>query len=207
MFLFPARSQADELLPFGPGPTLQQNMTVMNKYSMTASRALRARCDACRGVTLVELLVVIVLSGLAVSALMLGLQSGLQALENRHSLRRCALLAEDIMSEVRSKAFADPETPAGAFGGLEEGDIRKDFDDVDDYDGFSNAPPMSIEGAPMAGYASMAISVSVENVLGASPDAPTPEPDGSTDFKRIRVTVSAGSTVVNLNSVVSRYDK
>lgn len=105
-----------------------------------------------------------------------------------HGLQDAAQQAADaLMEEIASKAYADPEGLSESFGAEEAG--RSSFDDVDDYDGLVEAPPRLLDGTTLPAYASLTRSVAVDNVTSSDPDAATPAADGSTDLKRIRVTV------------------
>ena len=84
--------------------------------------------------------------------------------------------------------FEDPDLGAGSFGTEEAS--RSAYDDIDDYDGLSNSPPERINGTALSDYGGVTRSATVDNVLLTDPDPVTPEADGSTDFKRIRVTVA-----------------
>jgi len=106
-----------------------------------------------------------------------------------HTYQRAAMAyADNLMEEIVSKAFEDPDLPGASFG-TEEG-LRSAYDDVDDYDGLSNSPPRHFDGTLLDEYAGFTRSAAVENVTAADPDPTTAEPDGSTDFKRIRVQVA-----------------
>ena len=122
-------------------------------------------------------------------------------------------LAKDMMDEIISQPFDDPD--GGAFG-TEEAEPRSNFDDVDDYDGWSKSPPKDIAGTDYDGtggqpsYSRFTRAVTVENVPEDDFNVSTPSTDGTTDAKRIIVTVSWGpssSSSVALRSVVSEYHK
>lgn len=120
------------------------------------------------------------------------------------AIRSASLLADEMMREMRSKAFEDPQTPA-TFG-PEEGTVRRNYDDVDDYDGWTRSPPDTIEGIAMTQYAGYRIRVTVVNVTQSDLNPAVPPADGSTPFKRIAVVVSSPEVVVSNVSVVGRYD-
>lgn len=147
-------------------------------------RARRAE----RGISLVEIVVVIAVLGVAIPPLTnLYTQVAHAGVDEEH--QRAALeLAENLMEEIGSKAYEDPDEASGSFG-TEEGS-RAAWDDVDDYDGLSNAPPLTIDGTALNDLAGLTRSVVVENVSSLDVDAATPETDGSTSMKRIRVVVS-----------------
>ncbi len=105
-------------------------------------------------------------------------------------------LAMGLASEIVGKPFEDPTAAAGSFG-LESGESnRASFDDVDDFDTWSESPPALPGGAPLApgchvGYTR---SVVVDNVVPTA--LATTAADGSTAAKCIRVKVERNGRVV-----------
>lgn len=102
-------------------------------------------------------------------------------------------LARGLMAEVMSKNFADPASAATATLGPEAGEIgRSTFDDADDYNGYSETPPVSINGTPMVGpdFSQFTRQVRVVycNISGNNITEVSP---GPTDYKKITVTVSS----------------
>ncbi len=99
-------------------------------------------------------------------------------------------LAADLMAEVLTKDFEDGVFPPGSFGRGAGETTRRDFDDVDDYDTWSETPPADLDGNPLAAgaYDGYQRSVRVWNVDSA--DLSTVRGDGSTSAKVIEVTVS-----------------
>jgi len=141
-----------------------------------------------RGVTLVESVVAIIVLAIAIPPITL-LFSEVAAHSVEHTLQSVAITyADALMEEIVSKPFEDPDEAAGSFGTEEVS--RADFDDVDDYDGLSNSPPERLNGTALDDYGGFTRSATVDNVTAADPDPTTPATDGSTDFKRIRVTVA-----------------
>ncbi len=100
--------------------------------------------------------------------------------------RRAAYpLAQQLMAEVLAGYFVDPG-PAPVFG-PETGEVRATFNDVDDYNGWTETPPATRAGVALAGYAGWTRAVAVAYVdpttLAVSATATT--------LKRVTVTVSA----------------
>ena len=171
--------------------------------------------------TLIELVVSIVLAGIVLLALVAPFHEEALLQEADRRLRAATLLAGQLMNEVRSRSFSDPQSPASF--GLEEAVPRANFDDVDDYDDWASSPPQTIEGTPLAGYDDFTENVIVENVASDDLNTETPLADGATPFKRITVvvykgeyktviirgqpvTVSVPSVVITNRSVVGQYD-
>ncbi|MBA4388009.1 MAG: hypothetical protein C0404_08515 [Verrucomicrobia bacterium] len=157
----------------------------------------------CAGFSLVELVVIIVISGIVMSALMIGFYAEARNLQAQKAIRDATGLADDLMNEIRTKAFSDPLAPNSW---AEQGTNRVNFNDVDDYDGLSNAPPMTIEGLVMTNYGGYTCMVNVTNVPHADFNATGNYPHGSTDFLKIIVTARNRDLTLTNVSVVSKYD-
>jgi MSHA pilin protein MshD len=128
--------------------------------------------------TLVEVVVTIVIIGLAGSALV-GTLSYLAGTGNASMLQTQAqAIADAYLSEILGKAFVDPNI---------DGEASRDlYDDIDDYDGLAGLA--TDERGNSAGNFQVNVSV-VQGALGALPAA---------DVRRIDVTVTYGnnSTVI-----------
>ena len=152
--------------------------------------------------TLIELIITIAIAGIVLLSLSLALRENVRTLKQQKDMQSAAMLAEDLMGEIRAKNFADPQSPTSF--GREESLPRRNFDDVDDYAGWTSSPPQTIEGAPMTSYTGFWYRVTVTNVVATNFDSP--QPPGATGFKRIIVVVSNSQVVVSNASVVSEYD-
>jgi hypothetical protein len=113
---------------------------------------------------------------------------------------RALALASDLMAEITSKAYSDPnETP---IFGPEPSEVligRPAFDDVDDYSGYSESPPMTSAGVAMTGLSSWSRSVTVSWVNPSDLTTPVLVESGC---KLITVKVSrAGQTLAQLTAV------
>jgi MSHA pilin protein MshD len=171
-----------------------------------------------RGLSLIELLVFIVVVGVAVTGVL-----SVYSLNARTSvdpmIRKQALtLAESLLEEVLSKpyTYCDPddanvETAASAGGcattaeamGPEAGETRYSsltpFDNVNDYNGFSMAGIVDLSGAAVAGLTAYTASVQVQPA-GAFNGIPAGE------TLLVTVTVTApGNLGVSLSGYRTRY--
>lgn len=152
----------------------------------------RTACERQRGVTLVELLLSIVIVAIAASTI-LGLLSATTGGSADPMLRhQASAIAEAYLEEILLKSFDDPD---GADG---EG-ARAAFDDLDDYNGLSDAGARDQFGNPIPGLAAYTVDVSV------TPSAALgPVPAG--DTLRVDVTVSRGADIsLLLSGYRSRY--
>ncbi len=140
------------------------------------------------GLSLVELLVSIVIVGIAAGTV-LGVFSTTTGSSADPMIRhQAAAIAEAYLEEVLLRPFDDPD---GVDGEL----ARADFDDIDDYDGLSDAGARDQFGAPLAALSDYSVSVSVSNstALTGVPNA---------DTYRIDVIVTRG---VIINYQLSGY--
>lgn len=96
-------------------------------------------------------------------------------------------LAMDLLNEILGREYAEPfDTPLFGRETGETADIRANYNDVDDYHGWSASPPRHPNGTVMSEYAGWRRSVQVAWVDPAAPDAVAGEDRGA---KRIVVTV------------------
>ena len=108
--------------------------------------------------------------------------------------RIALLLAKQMMEEIQSKAYEDPELPSGSFG-QEEPAPRINFDDIDDYNDWDENPPQYADGTILNGenetpnYQEFRRQVIVENVDDSNYSVT--RDNGTTDSKRVTVTVSS----------------
>lgn len=180
----------------------QQRHRIETAAEKAAGEGRVGGCGAA-GFSLVELILIIVISGITVSSLLVGFYSQSRNMEQQREIRLARILADNLMAEIRAKDFVDASLPNSW---AEEGANRVNFDDVDDYDGMSNYPPTSVEGAALAGYSRFACRVSVTNVPHDNFNPTGSYPHGSTDFLKISVAVAGPSVVLTNSSVVSKYD-
>ncbi|HOW72020.1 MAG TPA: hypothetical protein PKY77_15580 [Phycisphaerae bacterium] len=104
-------------------------------------------------------------------------------------------LAAQLAAEIRSQAFEDPGATIVFGPEADETDgTRQDFDDVDDYNGWTATPPQQRDGTPMDEYPKFSQNAVVEY-------------DGSTDLKKITVTVAKdGQVRAELLLLRARHD-
>lgn len=150
-----------------------------------------------RGVTLVELVISIVIISIAMVAVLssfgLSVSRSADPLWQNKSLKLAQLYLDEILAKsydhnsplggiphiaTPSCAGLGPETVSGTL------ESRAIFNDVDDYNGLVDAPPVSLIGALDASYARYAVSVAVScdgSDVGAS---------GNSHAKKILVQVT-----------------
>lgn len=176
-----------------------------------------------RGVSLVELVVFIVVVGVAVIGVLAAMRLSTAASADPMIQKQALAIAEALLEEVQLQPFTycDPDDPnaatalsaAGCTGGAggandesrlplgpEAGETRTSattpYDNVSDYNGFGIAGISGIDGAAIAGLENYAASITVTNqALGAIPAA---------DALLIRVTVN-GPPGTNTTVVLDGY--
>lgn len=159
-----------------------------------------------KGLTVIELVVVIVVLGLAIPPLLTMWADVAWRSAASELLADSAFYAQQLMEEIKSKNFdesqSSPWTSSASFGpdGGENSNDRATFDDVDDFVGCTDASVTT----PGTGYArSAAVSYVTLNVSTWDE-----VPSGASNYKRIVVTVSrsGGSALpVSLTALVSSH--
>jgi len=156
-----------------------------------------------RGFSLVEVLVAITITGTGIVAVMKLLPAVAQTAETSHDIAAAIGLARLLIDEIDLVPFKD--TAANCTFGREPDETaptRADFDDVDDYSGYTDQPPVSRAGLADTTYAAYRRTVSVVNV--DPNDLTTVATNGTTDAKQVTVTVTcSGREVARL--VVIRF--
>lgn len=118
-----------------------------------------------RGISLVE----VTISMVIVSIMSLGViqMTTVSARTRALSMERvrALTLANDLLAEIQTKHWADPDSGVTSFGvRVDEynGKTRTAYNDVDDYDGWSQSPPREIHGDDIPGFDGWTRSVTVE---------------------------------------------
>ena len=173
-----------------------------------------------RGVTLVELIILLVVASIAIPGLMVLFIEGVENSALAQLDTVSAGLAQELMEEIKAKRWN--EDCCAALLGAEVGESRCNptiigcapFDDVDDYDGLNNNPPEDPHGTAMPGFAAYTQQVSVCYVAeiapvsggGAGADAGACGVS-TTPYKKITVTITWGAgNQVTFESVAADYD-
>ena len=113
------------------------------------------------GATLVELVVSIVIVGVAASGVLLVFHQTVRHSADPMVLHQAVAIGEAYMEEILPKQFSDPNQPES--GGPEAGETRPTYDDVNDYDGISDAGALDQDNNPIVGLGAYTISVTVGN--------------------------------------------
>ncbi len=115
-----------------------------------------------------------------------------------------ANLANELSEEIATKLFTNPGTPSGDSIGVDDSEraaFRSDFNDVDDYHGWSSSPPKLSTDQFHINLSDWTRSVKVAHVLV---NDPTTTSGTYTGLKRVSVVVSKNgvshATVFSLHS-------
>jgi hypothetical protein len=152
----------------------------------------------------VEAVISVVILGSAVVTGLGVFGSYIKGVAATSEMSRSHNLASEWMGEILAKPFEDEDAGAGSFG-RETGEIeRVHFDDVDDYDGKKEKPPVHLNGDPILGAAGFQRWVIVTNVDDET--MMTEESDGSTRTKQIVILVTKdGKIRARLRAFRTRY--
>jgi type II secretory pathway pseudopilin PulG len=155
-----------------------------------------------KGITLIELVIAIVIVGIAIPVLVRNWADVTVRSVQSESMSDAAFYAQQMMEEIASKRFderTEPEWTAANFFGARRADEsdetnRDRYDDIDDFANFTE--PLS------RGFRSLVI-VEYANLTGATWQAVA---SGTTDFKRVTVRISRNNMPdAALVTVVGRY--
>lgn len=148
------------------------------------------RCQ--RGVTLVELVISIVVIGIAVAGVLLVMNQTTRRSADPMIREQAVAIAQSYLEEIMLAAYDDPS--GGETGGCESGETRADYDDVSDYNCVNDTSgAVDRNGNPISGLEAYNVSVSVTNTTLNGVTA-----------KRIDVTVTHDA-VSDLDIIISAY--
>lgn len=172
---------------------LAQADTAMKEHALTDSVINQVNRQS--GVTLIELVITIVVVGIAMSALISSLSTGIANSASPLWEGKALELSQAYLDEIIAMKY-DENTPSGGSdlanasvsctaAGFNDGESRALFDDVDDYHNLSDSPPVLIDSTiDMSEYANYSVDVQVAcagTEVGLNNDE---------SAKRIRVTVT-----------------
>ena len=135
------------------------------------------------GVTLIELIVALVIMGVALAGMVAVYTATTRSSVDPVIVQQMQAIADNMMEEILMKPFA-PLDPLNNAPGSAAGGARANFDDVGDYDRYGDNLQgiRDVEGNAIAGLERYSVYVKVDNAAMAGiPQA---------DAKRVTVTVS-----------------
>ncbi|MCX7627449.1 MAG: prepilin-type N-terminal cleavage/methylation domain-containing protein [Methylophilaceae bacterium] len=147
-----------------------------------------------RGISLIELIVFIVIVGVALAGIAAAINYNVQHSVDPVVKKQALAIAESMLEEVMLQNYADPD-------GTNTGESnRSNWDDVDDYHGYTSTGIYAIDDltTPISGLSDYTVSVQVETVASFN--------GISGQTKRIVVTVTGPiGTTVKLEGYRTHY--
>lgn len=146
-----------------------------------------------RGLTIIEIVVAMLVVSSMLAASLYAVAGSRLAVTRGSDRATATALADDLMGYIYRLPY---KSPSGSVLGIELGDIlnnKPGYDDVDDFDGFREAPPQYADGTPMTGMTGWERNVSVVYVNANDPTVVSGTDSG---VKRITVAVTKNGTVL-----------
>lgn len=160
------------------------------------------RSDKGGGFTLLEVLIAVVLIGLAIVSLLASSSAYSQANGEAANLSTAEFLIEEIRELTTGLPVVDPESSTSVFGPEES--ILTDYDDVDDFDSAVFSPPINAERSLLNNLSAFSQQITVENVSASNFEQVVS--DHSSSFIRINVNIELnGTPVSSVNWLRARY--
>ena len=154
------------------------------------------------GFSLIEVLIAILLVGLAIVALVTASGSFTIANGAGADLSTAEFLIEQIRELTTLLPVVDPESATATFGPEEAG--LAGYDDLDDFSGAGFSPPISADRQVLNDFAAFTQQITVENVSGA--DFEQVVGDHLSPFVRVTVRVVLNSKEISSASWIrARY--
>lgn len=180
-------------------------------------RGFRAPLQRQRGISFVELVMFILIVGVAVAGVLLTLTTTAKASADPVLRKQALAIAESLLDEIalRPVTRCDPDGPdpdgpggpapcaiveaAGPEGGETRYSVTTPFDNVNDYAGFSMSPIRDAENNAIAGLANYTASVTVSN------NAFSGVPANDALLVTVRVTGPSNNPDVSVSTLRTRY--
>lgn len=155
------------------------------------------------GFSLIEVLIAIILVGLAVAALV-GANS---ALTDANGAGTDLTTAEFLIGEISELTallpVIDPENGVSTFG-PETGETLADYDDLDDFSGANFSPPINTQRAAINSAAGFSQQITVQNVSASNFEQVVS--NHTSDFVRVTVRIFSNSRLISSESWIrARY--
>lgn len=145
------------------------------------------------GFTLLEVLIAVMLVGLAIASLLVSSRALTQANGAAAELSTAEFLIEEIRELTTALPVVDPEGGTAVFGPEEAG--IADYDDLDDFDSGVFSPPINTERSPLNNLSAYSQQITVENVSAANFEQVVA--DHSSPFVRITVKIELNSRQIS----------
>lgn len=140
-----------------------------------------------RAITIIEVVISMLVVSTMLTAALYAVGASRLTLTRARNQVLAAQLADDLLGFIYKLPY---QSPSGSLLGIELGNLLGDkttYDDVDDFDGYSESPPTYANGQAMAGMSGWARVVKVDWVSYADPSTAV---GAETGIKRIIVIVT-----------------
>ena len=155
-------------------------------------RSVDAARPSKRGLSLIEVVVSTMIVGVLMVATLNALGAATSSSRTSGNRSVAIALADDLMAEILKAKYVDPgSSPVFGPETGESGTSRAAFNDVDDYNGWSEQPPQAHDGTQMTDRSDWQRRVTVERVTASDPTATS---SSETGVKRITVDVDYKGT-------------
>jgi len=146
------------------------------------------------GFSLVEVLIAVLLIGIAVASLVASNSAFTKANSAGTDLSTAEFLVEQIRELTALLPVIDPGSTVWTFG-PESGETLATYDDLDDFDGTSFSPPINANRSPLNDLAAYSQQVTVENVSTSNFEQVVS--DTSSSFVRVTVRIYLNSKEIS----------
>ncbi len=149
-----------------------------------------------RGITLIEMVAVIVVLGMAIPTLLTAFSSAAWRASRSENIADATFYAQQLMEEVKSKRFDESVTPPWTRTlGSDGGETYPDYDDVDDFNGYADTPAAGFTRSVVVDFVRLSGSTWGNcTFAGNCVAAATCTNCNECCYKRVQVTVANNST-------------
>ena len=147
-----------------------------------------------RGFTLIEAMISMVIVAVVILAAVRAAGASARAQYQAAQRAKAQFLATGLIAEVLQASFEEPR--GGTFFGRDAGEVagsKANYNDVDDYHGWTESPPQDRAGAPISTFAGWERAVAVEWV---NPDNLAQTSAFDTGAKRVTISVRYNGSLV-----------
>lgn len=146
------------------------------------------------GFSLIEVLIAVILVGLAIASLVAANSSFTKANGAGANLSTAEFIVGQMRELTTLLPVIDPETGTDIFG-PESAETVTNYDDLDDFDGANFSPPISTDREVLNNFAAFSQQITVENVSAANFEQVVSDHDSN--FVRVTVRVFLNSMEVS----------